>query len=83
MTADQAANQLDQRLRGHPWYMSVGIGETAEGPTIFVYVRSSRHPELGALRDGWMGYKVLVRAVGSVRAIRKSRDQCASAFGTP
>jgi hypothetical protein len=71
MTAEQAAAQLDQQLRGYPWYVSVGIGETVDGQTIFVYVRSSRHPELGALKDGWMGYKVMVRAVGSVRAIRK------------
>jgi hypothetical protein len=49
--------------------MSTGVGETTEGQTLFVYVKSSKHPELGTLKGGWMGYKVLIRAVGSVRAV--------------
>jgi hypothetical protein len=69
MTAEKAAGQLDKHLRRYPWYMSTGIGETTEGLTLFVYVRSSRHPELGMLKEGWMGYKVMIRAVGSVRAV--------------
>jgi hypothetical protein len=69
MTAKQAAGQLDQHLRRYPWYMSTGIGETTDGQMLFVYVKSSRHPELGMIKDGWMGYKVMIRAVGSVRAV--------------
>jgi hypothetical protein len=70
MNAESAANRLDQRLRGHPWYMSVGVGSTSDGEQIFVYVKSLRHRELNQLQlqDGWMGYPVKVRAVGTVSA---------------
>jgi hypothetical protein len=69
MTAEQAAYQLDQRLRRYSWYMSTGIGETSEGWALFVYVKTPRQPELGALKDGWMGYKVMIRSVGAVRPV--------------
>jgi hypothetical protein len=68
MNAEFAANRLDQRLRGHRWYMSVGVGSTSDGEQIFVYVKSLRHRELNQLQDGWMGYPVKVRAVGTVSA---------------
>jgi hypothetical protein len=69
MTAEHAAKRLDEQLRGYPWYMSVGVGATPEGETIFVYVKSARHRELNNCSKGWMGYRVLVRAVGSIRSI--------------
>jgi hypothetical protein len=68
MTAEHAAKRLDEQLRHYPWYMSVGVGATPEGEAIFVYVKSAKHPELKSLSTGWMGYRVLVRAVGSIRA---------------
>jgi hypothetical protein len=68
MNAELAANRLDQTLRGQPWYMSVGVGATPDGEAIFVYVKSLRHRELSRLQDGWMGYPVKVRAVGTVSA---------------
>jgi hypothetical protein len=68
MTVERAAKYLDERLRKHPWYISVGLGSGPKGDTIFVYVRSPKHKELTALREGWLGYPVIVRAVGSVRA---------------
>jgi hypothetical protein len=79
MTATKAAERLDERLRRYPWYMSVGVGATSEGEAIFVYVKSARHRELTSLRDGWMGYPVQVRAVGSIRAADRARDRYAHA----
>jgi hypothetical protein len=82
MTAEHAAKRLDERLRRYPWYMSTGVGDTADGEVLFVYVRSTRHPQLKILADGWMGYRVLVRAVGSIRPTRhllsrvRSRRPC-------
>jgi hypothetical protein len=71
MIAELAAKRLDERLRKHPWYLFSGIGRTSDGEAIFVYVKSRRHRELSALKAGWMGYPVLIRAVGSVRAAQR------------
>lgn len=71
MTPDGAARLLDAELRPYPWYLSVGVGNTADGqPLLFVYTKAGRHRELAKLVSGWMGYKVIVRAVGSMRPIK-------------
>ena len=69
MTPEEAARRLDAELRPHPWYNSIGVGATEEGPALFVYVRTDRHRELSRLDRGWLGYKVIVRPTGRVRAI--------------
>jgi len=69
MSPDEAARRLDAALRPYSWYSSVGIGQTADGPTLFVYVRSDKHRELSKLNHGWQGYRVIVRPVGRIRAI--------------
>jgi hypothetical protein len=73
MTAEQAALELDARLRPFSWFVSVGIGGAPEGQTLFVYVKSARHKELSELRHGWKGFKVAIRAVGSIRATARPR----------
>jgi hypothetical protein len=71
MTPDGAAHLLDTELRPYPWYLSVGVGNTADGqPLLFVYTKTGRHRELAKLGSGWMGYKVIVRTVGSIRPIK-------------
>jgi hypothetical protein len=75
MTVEQAAQQLEQRLRGYPWYISVGVGATTDGDAIFVYVKSLRHRELSSLKDKWMGFPVFVRATGTIRALGSKRSQ--------
>jgi hypothetical protein len=77
MTAEEAAKRLDEVLRAHPWYLSVGVGAAPEGEAIFVYVKSVRHSELKSLSAGWMGYPVLIRAVGSIRAVQSERNGAA------
>jgi hypothetical protein len=70
MTPDGAARLLDAELRAFPWYLSVGVGSTADDrPILFIYTKSARHSELAKFDSGWMGYKVIVRAVGSIRPI--------------
>ncbi len=69
MTPDEAAQCLDAELRPNAWYSSIGVGDTDEGPALFVYVRTGRHRALSRLNQGWMGYKVIIRPVGRIQAI--------------
>jgi hypothetical protein len=68
MTPEDAARALDMKLRPHPWYLSIGVGSNEKGnAAIYVYVKSRRHRELESLSEGWMGYDVVIRPVGSIR----------------
>jgi hypothetical protein len=68
MTPDDAARALDVKLRPHRWYLSIGVGSNKNGDAaLYVYVKSRRHKELEALSNGWMGYEVIIRPVGSIR----------------
>jgi hypothetical protein len=69
MTPEKAAASLDRHLRRFPWYLSTGVGGPKDGEALFVYVKSSKHPELEAISDRWLGYRVIIRPVGSIRAI--------------
>jgi hypothetical protein len=74
MRAEDAAHELDQKLRVFPWYISIGVGRTANGPALFLYVKSARHRELQGLKDGWRGFPVLIRPVGSVRPVSATAE---------
>lgn len=69
MSPEEAARKLDLELRRFRWFLSVGVGETHDGPALFVYVRSKNHPELERFSEGWHGHKVLIRSVGAVRPV--------------
>jgi hypothetical protein len=71
MRPEDAARELDQKLRRYPWYLSVGVGDTERGVALFVYVKSARHHELEFLSHGWMGYPILVRPVGSIKPVAR------------
>lgn len=75
MPIERAAAALDAELRALPWYISVGVGTLAEGPALFVYVRSERHKELTRISKGWQGYPVHVRRTGRIRALGSSQRQ--------
>lgn len=77
MHPESAAASLERELRPHPWFASVGIGQTSTGPALFVYVRTSRHRELRRYEDGWMGFPVYVRAVGVVRSLSSASRRVA------
>ena len=66
--------QLDQKLRMKPWYISVGVGDTDEGAALFLYVKSKRHREIAQLGDSWLGFKLVVQPVGSIRPATASHD---------
>jgi hypothetical protein len=64
---ERAASRLDLKLRMKPWYISVGVGETEEGAAIFLYVKSKRHREISDLGNRWLGHRLIVKPVGSIR----------------
>ena len=64
---EQAAKELDRKLRGKSWYLSLGIGDLEEGVGIYVYVKTARNREVAKLGRSWMGYKLVVEPVGSIR----------------
>ena len=70
MTPEQAAHSLDEELRKYPWYLSVGVDNTPDDQTLFVYVKSAKRRELRSLSDGWMGYKVIIRPVGAIKPLK-------------
>jgi hypothetical protein len=77
MTPELAAQKLDAQFRRFPWFQAIGVGSTARGQVIFVYVKSAKHRELTNLKK-WEGYDVLVRPTGSkIKATRSSRTAMA------
>lgn len=73
VTVERAAATLDAELRSHPWYISVGVGAAAEGPVLFVYVKSEKHRELTRISKGWQGYPVRIQRTGAIRALGNSK----------
>ncbi len=67
MTIEQAAATLHERLSDTPWFTAVGTGECDGSPCIYLYVKSLKHAELDMLRDGWQGYPVEIRKMGTIR----------------
>jgi hypothetical protein len=71
MTIEEAANALAQRLSGASWLTAIGTGTHAGRPCIFLYV-SRLNVDLSFLKDGWEGYCVQVRKMGSIRPVSGS-----------
>jgi hypothetical protein len=74
LDAERAAAQLDQKLRMKPWYVSVGVGDTDGGVALFLYVKSKRHRDILELGNSWLGYKLIVEPVGSIRPATASHE---------
>ncbi len=64
----EAAQRLQDRLRGHDWLMAVAVGGLGDKEVIFVDTkRSVKNRELESLKaEGWMGFDVKVRRVGQI-----------------
>jgi len=77
---ETAALKLHEEMSNFNWYLSVGVGVDGGTEKIFVYVRSLRHKELDVIRSGWMGFEVLVRNSGPVRAISNHENAFRSCF---
>jgi hypothetical protein len=67
VSPEEAAQALDNNLRKYPWYVSVGVADDGRSTALYVYVKSRRHKELVYLAQGWMGYQVVIRPVGTIR----------------
>lgn len=68
MTVQEAVVALAAQVREAPWFVSVGVGTSAEGSTIFLYVaRPVRRAELKPYAQGWEGFPVTIRVIGRVR----------------
>lgn len=69
MTIEEAAKLLQARLQEFPWLTAVGVGEAEGTPCIVVYVKSRKDAKVDFLRDGWEGFPVVVRKMGSPRLV--------------
>lgn len=68
VTAEEAALELDRKLRSKSWYISVGVGQTERGGSaIYLYVRNSYHRELVGFDKVWMGYQLIIEPIGSIK----------------
>ena len=53
---------------GHP-ITAVGVGENEGSPCIVVYVKRVKNADIAFLKDGWKGFPVVVRRMGSPRLV--------------
>ncbi|MDB5344329.1 MAG: hypothetical protein JWP89_2706 [Schlesneria sp.] len=72
MTIHEAAETLAAELSGFKWFVSLGVGNPNGIQTIYVYVKSLRHPQLAGLRDGYQGFPVVIENTGVVRPANSS-----------
>lgn len=61
MSPEEAAKSLAEKLRGAPWFTTVGVGEQEGRPVIYLYVKTLNIPTLAFLDNGWNGYRVAVQ----------------------
>jgi hypothetical protein len=70
MTLSAAAAQLENNLRSHPWYHSIAEGQSENGETIFLCVKSHvRHAPLLELNEGYRGFTVQIRMLTPPRFV--------------
>ena len=67
LTFREAAESLQQELRGFPWLVSVGMGRPKGEETLYVYVTSLKQPKIDELRSGYRGFPVLIEKTGRFR----------------
>ena len=69
MTVEQAAKLLRSHLQGEPWVAAIGVGEENGAPCIVLYVKTTKRLNLDDVRQGWNGFPVIVRKMGSLRLL--------------
>jgi hypothetical protein len=72
MTIEKAADALYQHLSGVPWLTAVGIGEHEGAPAIYLYVKSIKKADVEFLTNGWHGYHVEIKKMGTPRPLGTS-----------
>jgi len=71
MTIEKAAEKLDERLREEPWFTAVGVGTYHNQPALYLYVKKFKGVDLDFVEDGWEGYHVEVRKMGTPRILAR------------
>ena len=68
MNIDEAAEKLNQHLRGNDWLMAVAVGGLDDKEVIFVYTkRTVKSRELvDLIANGWHGFEVKVQRIGQI-----------------
>ncbi len=69
MTLEQAAKLLHSHLHGAAWLTAIGVGASEGTPCIVVYVKNLKGVDIEFLKDGWKGFPVVVRKMGSPRLV--------------
>ena len=67
MDVQKAARSLQEKFRDEPWLLMVGTGEADGHPSLFLYVRSTEKVPSSLPREGWEGFRVVVRKMGVPR----------------
>jgi hypothetical protein len=67
MTTEQAANELTEQFQSLPWFTAVGVGIKDQEPCLYLYVKSQREVPEYLVHDGWRGYPVEIRRMGTPR----------------
>jgi hypothetical protein len=74
MTIEQAALALQDRLKDTPWFTAAGIGDCDREPCIFLYVKSTPYAALHLAKEGWQGFPVEIRKMGTPRMAGMPED---------
>jgi hypothetical protein len=69
MTIDEAAQSLEQRYRDSSWFTAVGVGTHNGNPSLFLYVKTTKGIDSSLTKNGWEGYHVEVRKMGTPRVL--------------
>ncbi len=78
MTVENAAKLLQTHLQGSPWLTAVGVGESEGTPCIVLYVKNLKGANVEFLKEGWKGFPVVVRKMGSPRLVASFRPSASS-----
>ena len=71
MTIEDAAKSLEQRYQGEFWFTAVGFGTHDGSPSLFLYVKSTRGVDPEVSKNGWEGYHIEVRKMGTPRLLKR------------
>lgn len=69
MSVEEAAQNLDMTLslRGRPpWIVTVGYRKNGHGQSIVVYVKKKPMEVPEMVKDGWLGYPVVIKKMGKL-----------------
>ena len=83
MSIERASKLLHGRLSYWPSMHTIGVGHYDKAEAIFVYVRSTPQSLPNDIKNGWMGYPVVIKKTGSVRPLHVLRPnrESGSVFG--